>query len=546
MPAATVCLLQKYASMHTARHDGNAMSQNPRDKPFSPVQSAQLAEQAANQPSAAAHKRASACQQSGSSISDRSQSSGRPAPIHKQRKRRHETTAALADPLGAFACQAIRRQRTLQSGLSLLKGKTSQARYVAPNLRPPNEQLAADLNTYRFQSPNTAVQPDTHPPAANRHKKRHQSQEHMPQQQNPDQHRHKRNGIQQAEVIQGKGKRRPAADIQSSGHLQQSTSHQSVPDLNTGPKQVNTSYFQDIKHSLHTLIQANHTIPSLHAMSDADKAALTSMLTNKLNGVNILSDLQQHFFSPSRPAEHAKPAEPAAEQQPSAASSVDCTPSPESVTQHDARYHKLPKSTLPCQRGRLRAFQSVDASHTSHTSAASLGSGPRHTPREDACINSRLSRQRHALTGNGVSSRLTLPDSGGCINSRLTAADSRPSRQRHALTDNDVISSGLTVADSDASLFDLHAEPTHMQHSLRQHPEWSCSRNGKAMFLDAEVAAPSNSPMVDWYAPFWQTSQALHVSYCMLMLTSTLKLDTLWKGRMLFPPPSPPPSKCPH
>lgn len=515
--------------MHTARQDDNALSQIPKDRPLSPKRVYQLAEQAADQPSAAAHKRANTCQQSGSSISDRSQSSGRPAPIHKQRKRRHETTAALADPLGAFACQATRRQRTLQSGLSLLKGKTSQARYVAPNLRPPNEQLAADLDTYRFQSPNTAVQPHAQPSTANRHKKRHQSQEHMPEQHSPDQHRNRRNGSQQAEVTKPKAKRRPAADIQPYAQLQHATSHQSVPDMNTTPRQVNTDYFQDIKHSLHTLIQANHTIPSLHAMSGTDKAALTSMLTNKLNGVNILSDLQQRFFSPSRPAEPAEHAEPAAEQQPSAASSVDCTPCPDSVTQHDAKLQTLPKPTLPCQRGRLRAFHSADASHTSHTSAASLGSGRRHTLREDAGINSRLSRQRHALTGNGVNSRLTLADSGDCINSGLIAADSRPSRQRHALTDNDIISSGLTVADSDAGLFDLHAEPLN---SSRQDPNWSCSRNSDAMFLDAEVAAPSNSPMVEWYAPLWQTSQALHTSFLVL------KLDTSWKGCMCsFPPP---------
>ena len=511
--------------MHTARNDGKATSNTTVDKSSSPVNSHQRAEQTSNPASAAAHKRASTCQKSGSSISDRSQSSGHPAPVHKQRKRRHETPAALADPLGAFACQATQRQRTLQSGLSLLKGKTSQPRIVAHNLTPPNEQLAAQLGTYRFQSVNTA-QPAAQPNKGNGHKKGQHSKEHMPQQESHDKHRNRQNGHLQTAMAKDKSKRPPSAGVQPPGQSQLSMSHNSASDIDPAPRQANTNYFQDIKCSLHTLVQAHHTIPSLHAMSDTDKAALTSMLTNKLDGVNILSELQHHFAS--KPGS----AEPPAEQQPSAASSVDCTPSPDSVTQRDAKLHKLPNLSLPCQHAQLRALPFVDDIRTSHASAASSGSGHRHVFAGNDYINSRPSCHRHALTGNGViNSGLTIAHSDGCMNSRLTAADLRSSCHRQALTGNGI--SRFTVADSDVGLFDLHAEPMETNCSLGQDPGWSCSRENNAMFLDAEAAAPSDSPIFVWYAPSCQQSK--------LYMFCELFMGRLYAAAFPTSPPPPAP-----
>ena len=468
--------------MRTARSDGKTSSQISRDRSSSPVSDKPHAEQTTKPPPAAPHKEASTCQKSGSSISDRSQSSGRPAPVNKQRKRRHETPAALADPLGAFACKATQRQRTLQSGLSLLKGKTSQPRIVAQNLRPPNEQLAAQLDTYRFQSANTAAQLAAQPTNGNKRKKVQHSQEHIPQPESQDERENKSNGHQQTGVTTAKAKRPRSAHVQPPGQSQYSMSHNSASDLITAPKQANTNYFHDIKSSLHTLVQANHTIPSLHAMSDTNKAALTSMLTNKLNGVNILSDLQHHFAS--KPG----PAEPPAEQQPSAASSVDCTPSPDSVTQHDAKPHKLPRLSRPLQHPHLRALPFVEARHTSHASATSSGSGHRHVFTRNDYIDSRPSGHRPTLTGSGA------------MNSRLTAADLRSTCQRHALTGNGVTNLRPTVTDSDVGMFDLHAEPIHTDCSLGQDPGWSCSRERAAMSFGAEAPAPSGSPMIDWYA----------------------------------------------
>ena len=498
---STFCLLQKYASMHTARNDGKTSPPIPLDMSSSPVSNKQRAEQNTNSPPAAAHKTASTCQRSGTFVSGKSESCGRPAPVHKQRKRRHETPAALADPLGAFACQATQRQRTLQSGLSLLKGKTSQPRVVAHNLRPPSEPLPAQLDTYRFQAANTAAQPATQPIKGNNRKNEQHLQEHTPQEESQD--RIRQCGHQQSEII-AKSKEAPPAKVHPPGPSWGSISHNSAPDLMTASRQANTNYFQDIKRSICTLVQVNHTIPSLHAMSDTDKAALTSMLTNKLDGVNILSDLQHHFTSKAGPAE---PAEPPAEQQPSAASSVDCTPSPDSVTQRDTKPHKLPKLSLPHQHARPRALPFVDASYTSHALATSLGSGHKHAFASNDNIDSRPSGHRQTLTASGViNSRFTAADSDGCINSRLTAADLRSTRQRHAVTGNGITNSRLTVVNSDVGLLDLHAEPKHTNCSLGQYPGWSYSRESNAMSLDAEAAAACDSPMIEGYASVCQTA----------------------------------------
>ena len=458
--------------MHTAKDDAKATSQPPVDDPSLPVHDKHSAKQAAHMPSAAASKRASTCQKSGSSFSDRSQSSGRPAPAPQQRKRRHETPAALADPLGAFASQATQRQRTLQSGLNLLKGKTSQARIVAPNLRPPNKHVAAQLDTYRFQSANAAAQPAAQPTKADKHTNRQQSQEQTPQQQSPDQHRKKQNGHRQTEMANVNTKRTQSVDVQPPDPSQYSISNDTAQDLNTAPKKAkaNGNYFKDIKHSIHALVQANHTIPSLHAMSDTDKAALTSMLTNKLDGVNILSELQQRFSSKPWAAVQS-----ADQQQPSAASSVDCSPSPSSVAQRDAQPHRLSRPAVPNQHAQLRAMPTVDASYTSHASAASSGSGHRHSLTGDACLSSRPSGYKHVLRDDGQ------------LNSRLTAAD------------------------SDVGLFDLHTEPMHNHYSLMKGQGRSYSRESNAMSLDANAAAPPDLSKIDWYAPLCQTTEAFKV-----------------------------------
>lgn len=441
--AAAGLLLQKYASVHTAKDTGTAAPYLQVDDLSSPVHAKQPAEAETRLP--APQKTASNCQKSRSSISDRSLSSGCRAPGPKQRRRRHETPAFLADPLGAFACQATQRQRTLQSGLSMLKGKTSQTRLVAPNLRPPNEELAAQLDTCRFQPTNTAAQPPAQPTKGHKHRKGQQSQGQNLQQQSPDWRETGPNCHQQKAQNNAKTRRPPLAEVRPPGTSQSGLSHSHAQDTPAAPRQANTSYFHDLKQSIYTLVQANHAIPSLHTMSDTDKAALTSLLANKLDGVNIQSDLQALFSSSTRANA------PSTEPQLSAGSFVDCTSSPVSVAQHDARPCKLPKLTPPGQHvhfgPRPSAMLSVHASHTSHASAASSGSGHRHIPMDSGCF---------------------------------------PSRQ--------------TAADSAEELFDLHTKPMNTHYSMRQDQDQSYSRDSDAMFLDSDVAACHGSPRIDWYA----------------------------------------------
>lgn len=439
--------------MHTANDTGKAAPQLQVDDISSLVHAEQPAEPETSSP--APQKKASNCQKSRSSISDRSLSSGCRAPGLKQRKRRHETPAFLADPLGAFACHTTQRQRTLQLGLSMLKGKTSQTRLVASNPRPPNEELAAQLNTYRCQPISTATQRTTQPTKGDKHKQGQQSHEQNPQQQSPDLCRNRPNYHQQEAHTNAKTGRPPLAEVQPPATSQSGLSHSHAQNMPDAPRQANTNYFHDLKQSIHTLVQANHAIPSLHTMSDTDKAAVTLLLANKLDGVNIQSDLEALFSSNTRADVHS------AEQQPSTGSSVDCTPSPVSVAQHDARPRQLPKLPPPDQHvhfgPRPSAMLSVHAGHTSHASAASSGSDYRH-----------------------------IPTDGGCFLFRQTAVD----------------------------LCDLHTKPTNTHFSNRQDQDQSYSRDSDAMFLDPDVAACHGSPGLDWYVSL-RNQATLYVIYMM-------------------------------
>lgn len=161
-------------------------------------------------------------------------------------------------------------------------------------------------------------------------------------------------------------------------------SQHSVPQENARatPQRVDINYFHHIKSSLHSLIQAHHAIPSLHTMSEPDRAALTSLLANKLDGVDVTAQVQQHFLPNPQQRAFAQPVheQRAAEQQPSAASSVDCTPSPESVApqQRSARHEQTSKPLLRRQHIPYGAFASTCVSNASNPSAASSGSGQRH------------------------------------------------------------------------------------------------------------------------------------------------------------------------
>lgn len=120
-------------------------------------------------------------------------------------------------------------------------------------------------------------------------------------------------------------------------------------------------------------------------MSQPDREALTSILAHKLDGADVIAQVQTHFLLNQQqkvaPKQQAVAHEhPGAEQQPSAVSSVDCTPSPESVAQQQssAKPRQASRPLLRSQHIPYGAFASTCVSNASYASAASSGSGQRH------------------------------------------------------------------------------------------------------------------------------------------------------------------------
>ena len=316
---------------------------------------------------------------SSSSNSDRSLKFNRQAKDNLQRQARFETPAALADLLGAFAYQAAHKQRALQSGLRLLKGKASQARIVSSNLRSPKEQPAAQLDSQKLQPINEFAklahgqkqrqlhaEPEEHPTNTSRPRK----QVHANVRQSQQQSNHSQAGDKDVALAQSQ--KAPASESMHSDAP-------GVARLAPQGQHIDSNYFHSAKSALHNLIQAHHAIPSLRTMSETDRAALTSLLSSKLDGIDVTARVQQQFLpKPQEQAPEQRALEQTAPaQQLSAASSIDCTPSPESVAQHQssARRYKSHKSVLPHRRFPHSALPSICISNASHASAASSGSG---------------------------------------------------------------------------------------------------------------------------------------------------------------------------
>ena len=324
-----------------------------------------------------------------SSHSDRSGKSGTHAPSNRQRRAQCETPAALADPLGAFAYQAGHKQRAMQSGLRLLKGKASQARVVSANLRPPRDHAAAQLalRGQEQQPANAAAKQAT---ATRSEQGYAESREHTSRAPRPRQHQAEKAGQKQRADHQPHAYRPGNQHASQLPAMSSGCSEHSSPQAPVReppqPKQLDSNYFQHVKSSLHSLIQAHHAIPSLHTMSDTDRAAVTTLLSNKLDGIDITPGLQQHWLP--KPLSNQHPS-----QQPSTASSVDCTPSPESVAQQQnvARPFQLPKSALPDPPIRHSTIPPACLSNISHASAASSGSGQRHFTNHHTLHAARLS-----------------------------------------------------------------------------------------------------------------------------------------------------------
>ena len=351
--------MQKYASAYNHKLPNASPVSNSQARSLSPAvpcnKRARYAPPSSTAPAAVAKAAIS-------SQSDRSETSHKQVAVNKHRKARCETPAAVADPLGAFAHQAGHKQRTLLSGLTLLKGKASQARLVSSNLRSPRARPAAQLDSQELIPDNSFAQ---YANDSRQHQVPVQPRERLTTKTRPRPQvaRKARPKQTPASASQAGSQDAAPADGQAAsfGQSQHSTPQQNAQAT---PQQIDTNYFHHIKSSLHSLIQANHAIPSLHTMSKSDREALTSILAHKLDGVDVTAEVQQH----------------AAEQQPSAVSSVDCTPSPESVAQQQssARHKQASRPLLRSQHISYGALASTCVNNASHASAASSGSGQRH------------------------------------------------------------------------------------------------------------------------------------------------------------------------
>ncbi len=375
--------MQKYASAYNHKLPNASPVSQSQARSLSPAVPCNKRARYAPQSSAAP---ATVAKAAISSESDRSETSHKKVAVNKQRKARYETSAALADPLGAFAHQAGHKQRTLLSGLTLLKGKASQARLASSNLRSPRGRPAAQLDSQELIPGNSFAQ---YANDSRKHQVSVQPRERLTKKTRPRPQVAKEASQKQTPPSASPAGSQDAAlaDAQAApfGQSQHSPPQESAQAT---PQRVDINYFHHIKSSLHNLIQANHAIPSLHIMSQPDREALTSILAHKLDGVDVTAEVQTHFLPNQqqkvapKPQAFAQPAHehPGAEQQPSAVSSVDCTPSPESVVQQQssARRKQASKPLLRSQHIPYGTFASTCVSNALHPSAASSGSGQRH------------------------------------------------------------------------------------------------------------------------------------------------------------------------
>ena len=445
--------MQKYASAYNHKLPNASPVSKSQARSLSPAVPCNKRAKYAPQSSAAP---ATVAKAAISSQSDRSETSYKQVAVNKQRKARCETPAALADPLGAFAHQAGHKQRTLLSGLTLLKGKASQARLVSSNLRSPRGRPAAQLDSQELIPGNSFAQ---YANDSRKHQVPIQPRERLTTKTRPRPQAAKEASQKRTppSASQAGSQDAARADGQAASFGQ---SQHSIPQENAQASalQIDINYFHHIKSSLHSLIQANHAIPSLHTMSQPDREALTSILAHKLDGVDVTAQVQTHFLPKQQqkvaPKQQAVAHEhPGAEQQPSAVSSVDCTPSPESVAQQQssARHRQASRPLLRSQHIPYGAFASTCVSNASHASAASSGSGQRHFT---------LQRTHHSAKSHAEYSFLNLPDVGDDL--------------QHSLWQG--------RDESNAGDFALLSE------------------------ADQDVLTFKDSPKIDWYAPAMTTS----------------------------------------
>ena len=237
--------------------------------------------------------------------------------------------AAMADPLRAFAERAGLRQRSLQSGLKLLKGKVSGT--VHPGLQPAHCAVPDQL----------ARQP------------RHVLEE-VPQ--GKHQKQNIAGDLQQFKVDkQSHAKTRNIANPQVADaqllnsdmdgiHSKLGAPHhrkpifspkQPPPDVPTATN-IDPTHFHKLKQSLCQLMQDRHAVELPTDPTSAERP-LIALLASKLDGVDITAALVQHRNVLPGAQQHrhdaAGNADDAVEVSSASRSSVACTPSPEVVPQ---------------------------------------------------------------------------------------------------------------------------------------------------------------------------------------------------------------------
>lgn len=267
--------------------------------------------------------------------------------VTSKKKKRLQAPAAMADPLGAFANQVGVRQRSLQSGLNLLKGKASDT--VRSGLQPVcaahPQQLAHSQHQPRSRDGRVQQQPNG---AAEQFEQyAYQSQQeaatttqHAPQQQKSS--KRALNTHSHADL----------PDLPSQSHAQAAQIRPA--DILPVAIGLDPNYMQKLKASLCQITQNTHNMASLPTSSRV-KQSLVCLLASKLDGKLVQdTDLRQVLnASPPAAANAQQPANEPSQSVPSVAkSSVSCTPSPDIAAQQAkcAKLRDTPRQAMTALR----------------------------------------------------------------------------------------------------------------------------------------------------------------------------------------------------
>lgn len=285
----------------------------------------------------------------------------------------------MADPLAAFASRAGLKQRSLQSGLKLLKGKASGT--IHPGLQPAHRS-AVQL-----------TQQECHVSEAPSHD-RHQDQDfanNLQQYALRPQHRHSkatRKAHGQHHKVQLDNT--DAADKQN-GSETEDQRLPSPPPARTAAvvpyaKTIDPNHMQKLKQSLCQLMQDTNQV-ELQPASSATHRPLVMLLASKLDGADITAALAQYSNTqpPAQVQSHEVEADANKSEQllSAARSSVACTPSPETVAQPSAHAEpqNMPERAFSWHDG-LAVNAACSPAHATYhpdfTSSSSINSGYQH------------------------------------------------------------------------------------------------------------------------------------------------------------------------